>query len=218
MAKNYTSLFPNRLLCAVVWIPATRGIGDRGSHHTATLQHLHRVAQELSPDQSEMLQLWRHQPHRCISGFVEAQCWEKCGMLWASLANRRRSSVVVAGPAEDGGRGVIGPRAHCHHDLWPSYPAATVPTASVSFSQPGRRTRVALEWVQEQGETNNPRMAGCKSHESTRLQRLPGDLVSFVCWNVPFPPRDTELGTCQPTAALPLAWDNLHQHWPWCDW
>lgn len=170
-------MVPKSLLCAVVWIPATRGIRDHRSHHAPTMQHLCRIAQELSPGQREMLQTWMHQPQRWILGFLEARCWENFGVLWASSASHTgvwcqshsRSSVVVAGPGEDGGSGVVGSRAHCHHALLPPCPAATVPTATVPFSQPGRRISFALEWVQEQEETNNPPTAGCKSHKSKWL-------------------------------------------------
>ena len=77
--------------------------------------------------------------------------------------------MVVAGPEEDGGNSVVGSPAHCHRDLLPPCPAATMPTATVPFSQPGRRVSFALEWVQEQEETNDPPAAGCKSDKSGRL-------------------------------------------------
>lgn len=160
------------LLRAVVWIPATRGISDHGTHHGPTMQHLCKIALELSPGHLEVLQTRMHQPQRCILGFVEAQCWEKFGVLWVSSVSdvgfwcqsHSRSSVVVAGPREDGGSSVVGSRAPatmtcCHHALLP---------LCLFLSQGGE---LALLWsgFKNKQKPIIPPTAGCKSHNSQRL-------------------------------------------------
>lgn len=188
------------------------------------MQHLCRMAEELTPGQPEMLQTLMHQPQRCILGFARAPCWEKLGVLQASLVSHTGAwcrvtvrSPMVAGPGGDG-VGVTSSRTHCHRDLLPPCPVATTPAATAPFTQPERRISLALEQVQEQEETTNPPTAGCKSHKkSERLERSPGDVGSFLCLQVPFPPQNAQLGTCQPIAAFPLTGNDLRQCWPWCD-
>lgn len=171
------------LLHAVVWIPATRGIRDHGSHHGPTTQHLCRIAQELSPGHLEMLQTWMHQPQRCILGFVEAQCWENFGVLRVSSASdvgfwcqsHSRSSVVVAGPRKDGGSSVVGSRAPAtvtcrHHALLPP----CLPPLCLFLSQGGELALLWSGFKNKQKPIIPPRQgasliktSGCNAHLET---------------------------------------------------
>jgi len=100
-----------------------------------------------------MLQTWMHHPQRCILGFVEAKCWEKFGVLWASSAihggvwcqSHSRSPVLVAGHGGDGGSSVAGSRIYCHHDLLPPCPVATMPTVPLCLF-PSQGGELALLW------------------------------------------------------------------------
>lgn len=90
------------------------------------------------------------QTHECLVPVTVGplQCWKNLEEMEGAVLQAARLTAMMT----------------CYHH-------ALLPPCLLlrAFSQSRSRINFALDWVQEQGETNNPATAGCKSHKSKRL-------------------------------------------------